>query len=59
VGFLRGSNGHEVGLRRAIYWPFDEEVNYQMKLQENLSNLITLVLYKSLQFKKKHIGPTS
>jgi len=34
-----GSNGHEVGLRRAIYWPFDDEVNYQMKLQENLSKL--------------------
>jgi len=34
MGFLRGSNGHEVGLRRAVYWPFDDEVNYQMKLQE-------------------------
>jgi len=53
MGLLRGSNGHEVGLRRAIYWPFDDEVNYQMKLQENLSKLTTLVLYKSLQFEKK------
>jgi len=59
MGFLRGSNGHEVGLRGGTYWPFDDEVNYQMKLQENLSNLITLVLYKSLQFNKKHIGPAS
>jgi len=59
MGFLRGSNGHEVDLRRASYWPFDDEVNYQVKLQENLSNLITLVLYKSLQFKKKYIGPAS
>jgi len=59
MGLLRGSNGHEVGLRRRIYWPFDDEVNYQVKLQENLSNLITLVLYKSLQFKKKYIGPAS
>jgi len=57
VGFLRGSNGHEVGLRIAIDWPFDHEVNYEMKLQENLSNLIDLVLYKSLQLKKKYIGP--
>jgi len=53
MGFLRGSNGHEVGLKRRIYWPFDDEVNYQMKIQEHLSNLIILVLYKSLQFKKK------
>jgi len=53
MGFLRGSNGHEVDLRHGIYWSFDDEVNYQIKLQENLSNLITLVLYKSLQFKKK------
>jgi len=59
VGFLRGSNGHEVGLMGGIYWSFDDEVNYQMKLQENLSNLITLVLYKSLQFKKKYIGSAS
>jgi len=53
MGFLRGSNGHEVGLKRRIYWPFDDEVNYQMKIQEHLSNLIILVLYKFLQFKKK------
>jgi len=43
----------------AVFWPFDDGMNYQMKLQENLSNLITLVLYKSLQFRKKHIGPAS
>jgi len=59
LGFLRGSNGHEVGLKRGIYWPFDDVVNYQMKLPENLSNLLILVLYRSLQFKKKYIGPAS
>jgi len=42
-----------------IYWPFDDGMISQMKLQENLSNVITLVLYKSLQFKKKYIGPAS
>jgi len=52
MGFLRGSNGHEVGLRRASYWPFDDEVNYQVKLQENLSNpvfLVKLAVEDSLQ----------
>jgi len=59
VGFLRGSNGHEVPSRCASYWPFDDGMIYQMKLQKNLLNLITLVLYKSLQFRKKYIGPAS
>jgi len=52
MGLLRGSNGHEVGLRRRIYWPFDDEVNYQVKLQENLSNpvfLVKLAVEDSLQ----------
>gem|GEM_PF-2180047 len=38
MGVLRGSNGHEVHSPHGIYWPFDDEMNHQMKLQVHIEN---------------------
>jgi len=49
MGFLRGSNGHEVGLRRGIYWPFDDELNYQTLLKAHSKGVGISVFIRCLK----------